>query len=97
MPASLPRVIGTLITWKRMGLLVTTIEESVINVATREVDVEVKVNLPVGEGNSRTRVNLMKEGMTQCGHTVGILILPVAAPPKTAQRSIRAAKEWEVA
>ena len=97
MPASLPRVIGTLITWKRMGLLVTTIEESVINMATREVDVEVKVNLPVGEGNSRTRVNLMKGRMTQCGHTVGILILPVAAPPKTAQRSIRAAREWGVA
>ena len=76
-----------------MGLLVTPIEESVINVATREVDVEVKVNLPVGEGNSRTRVNLMKGGMTQCGHTVGTLTLPVAAQPKIAQRSIPAARE----
>ena len=80
-----------------MGLLVTPIEEIAVSVATREVDVEGKVNLPVGEGNSRTRVNLMKERMTQCGYTVGILILPVAAPPKTAQRSIRAAREWGVA
>ena len=47
MPASLPRVIATLITWKRMGLLVTTIEETVTNVVTIEVDVEGKENLPV--------------------------------------------------
>ena len=80
-----------------MGLLVTTIEAIAISVAAKKADVEVKANLPVGEGNSRTRVNLMKGRMTQCGHTVGILILPVAAPPKTAQRSIHAAKEWEVA
>ena len=97
MLASLPIVIRTLLTSKKKGLLVTTIKEIVIKVATREVDIEEKVNLPVGEGNPRTGVNLMKRRMTQCGHTVGTLILPVAAPPKTAQRSTRAAKEWGVA
>ena len=97
MPANLPRLIGTPITWKRMGLLVTPIEEIAVSVATRKADVEEKANPPVGEVNSRTRVNHTREMMTQCGHTVGILILPVAAPPKTAQRSIRASKEWEVA
>ena len=40
MPASLPRVIGTLMARKQMGLLVTTIEETVTNVVTIEVDVE---------------------------------------------------------
>ena len=97
MPASLPRVTGTPITWKKMGLLVTTIEEIATNVATIEVDVEGKENLPVGEVNSRTRVDLTNRGTTQCGHTVGTLTLPVAAPPRTAQRSIHAAREWVVA
>ena len=81
-------------------MLVTTIEVNameIISVATKKAEEEVKANLPVGEVNSRTRVNHTRERMTQCGHTVGILILPVAAPPKTAQRSIHAANKWEVA
>ena len=94
MPASLPRVIGTLITWKRMGLLVTTIEEIVINVATREVDIEEKVNLPVGEGSSRTRVNHTRGRMTQCGHTVGTLTLPVVAVLRIVQRNTPVVREW---
>ena len=97
MPASLPRVIGTLITWKRMGLLVTTIEEIVTNVATIEVDVEGKENLPVGEVNSPTRVDPMNMETTQCGHTVGTLTLPVVALPRIVQRSTPAAREWVVA
>ena len=97
MPASLPRATGTPITWKMMGLLVTTIEEIATNVATIEVDVEGKENLPVGEENSLTRVGTMNRETTQCGHTVGILMLPVVALPRTAQRSICAAREWEVA
>ena len=94
MPASLPRATGTPTTWKMMGLLVTTIEEIAINVATREVDVEGKENLPVGEVNSRTGVNLMKRGMTQCGHTVGTLTLPVVAVLRIAQRNTPVVREW---
>ena len=80
-----------------MGLLVTTIEVIAISVATKKADGEVEANLPVGEVNSRTRVDLTNRGMTQRGHTVGTLTLPVAAPPRTAQRSIHAAREWVVA
>ena len=97
MPANLQRATGTPTTWKMMGLLVTTIEETETNVAIIKVDVEGKENLPVGEVNSRTRVDLTNRGTTQCGHTVGTLTLPVAAPPRTAQRSIHAAREWVVA
>ena len=97
MPASLPRVTGTPITWKKMGLLVTTIEEIATNVATIEVDVEGKENLPVGEVNSPTRVGPMNMETTQCGHTVGTLTLPVVALPRIVQRSTPAAREWVVA
>ena len=94
MPASLPRVIATLITWKRMGLLVTTIEETVTNVVTIEVDVEGKENLPVGEENSPTRVGTMSRETTQCGHTVGTLTLPVVAVLRIAQRNTPVVREW---
>ena len=96
MPAKLQRATGTPTTWRMMGLLVTTIEVTGTSVATIKLDMEGKANLPVGEENSRTRLNHMRERMTQCGHTVGILILPVAAPPKTAQRNTRAGNGWEV-
>ena len=79
-----------------LGLLITPIEEIAVSVTTRKADVEEKANPPVGEVNSRTRVNHTREMMTQCGHTVRILILPVAAPPKTAQRNTRAVNGWEV-
>ena len=97
MPANLQRATGTPTTWKMMGLLVTTIEETETNVAILKVDVEGKENLPVGEVNSPTRVGPMNMETTQCGHTVGTLTLPVAAPPRTAQRSIHVAREWVVA
>ena len=97
MPASRPRVIGTLMAMNKMGLLVTTIVETVTNVVTIEVDVEGKESLPVGEVNSQTRVGITSRETTQCGHTAGTLTLPVAAPPRTAQRNILAAREWVVA
>ena len=94
MIASLPIVIGTLLTSKRMGLLVTTIEEIVTNVATIEVDVEEKENLPVGEVNSPTRVGLTNMETTQCGHTVGTLTLPVVAVLRIVQRNTPLVREW---
>ena len=93
MPASRPRVIGTLMAMNKIGLLVKTIVGTVTNVVTTEVDVEGKESLPVGEVNSQTRVGLMSREMTQCGHTAGTLTLPVAAQPKIAQRSIPVARE----
>ena len=100
MPATPPISIGMPTAWRRMGLLVTTSEVHAMEItseATKEAEEGEKENLPVGEVNSRTRVDLTNRGMTQCGHTVGTLTLPVAAPPRTAQRSIRAAREWGVA
>ena len=97
MPANLQRATGTPITWKMMGLLVTTIEETETSVATIKVDVEGKENLPVGEVNSPTRVGPMNMETTQCGHTVGTLTLPVVALPRIVQRSTPAAREWVVA
>ena len=79
-----------------MGSLVTTIEVNAISVATKKAEGEVKANLPLGEVNSRTGVSHTRERMTQCGHTARSLILPVAAPPKTAQRNTRAVNGWEV-
>ena len=94
MPANLQRATGTPTTWKMMGLLVTTIEEIVTNVATIEVDVEGKENLPLGEVNSRTRVDLTNRGTTQCGHTVGTLTLPVVAVLSIVQRNTPVVREW---
>ena len=97
MPAKLQRATGTPTTWKMMGLLVTTIEETETSVAIIKVDVEGKENLPVGEENSPTRVGTMNRETTQCGHTVGTLTLPVVALPRIVQRSTPAAREWVVA
>ena len=77
-----------------MGLLVTPIEGSAISVATREVDVEGKANLPVGEENSPTRVGTMSRETTQCEHTVGTLTLPVVAVLRIAQRNTPIVREW---
>ena len=104
MPATPPTSTGMPTPWKRMGLLVTTIEGNAMKItseatseATREAEEEGKENLPVGEVNSRAGISIhTREKMTQCGHIAKILILPVAAPPKTAQRNTLAVKEWEV-
>ena len=81
-------------TWKK-GLLVIAnevIAMVVTSEATREAEEE---NLPVEKVYSQAGIRIhTRERMTQCGHIAKISTLPVAAPPKTAQRSIRAAREW---
>ena len=76
-----------------MELLVTIIGATIIIEETIEAIVEAKASLPVGEVNLPTRVGNRSRKMTQCGLTAGISTLPVAAQPKTAQRSIPAARE----
>ena len=80
-----------------MGSLVTTIEVNALeitNEATREAEEEGKESLPVGGVNSQAGISIhTRERMTQCGHIAKILILPVAAPPKTARKSTLAVKE----
>ena len=94
MHASRPRVTGTPMAPIKMELLVTTIVGTITIVVTIKAGVEVKASLPVGEVNSQTRVGLMSREMTQCGHTAGILTLPVVALLRIAQRNTPVVREW---
>ena len=100
MPATPPTSTGMPTSRKRMGLLVTTIEVNALEItieATREAEEEGKASLPVGGVNSWVGISIhTRARMTQCGHIAKVLILPVAAQSKTAQRNTLAVKEWEV-
>ena len=100
MPATPQTSTGMPTPRKKKALLVTTIEviAMVITIkATREAEEGEEASLPVEEVNSQAGISIhTRERMTQCGHIAKILILPVAAPPKTAQRSTLAVKECQV-
>ena len=86
-------------TWRR-GLLVTAnevIAMVVTSEATREAEDGEEANLPVEKVNSQAGKTIHTRGrMTQFGRIAKILTLPVAAPPKTARKSIHAVIDYLV-